>query len=96
MNTEQSTNITFKGDFGTTTTVPADQATTYALTKAGQLSALSSLIASATAGFSIEITQNDLFAFTGLADELANANTKMMAALIENSDKNAESKKGGA
>jgi hypothetical protein len=78
MSTEKINAITFDADFGATITIPIDQVSVYATTKAGQLASLNKLIHDHTAGFQIELTESDMFAFTGLASELAHACSKVV------------------
>jgi hypothetical protein len=96
MNATRPTDVTFKSEFGMTITVPADQATVFAMTRADQLRTLSRLIHDAAAGCDIQISDNDVFALSGLANELAITNARMTAMLADVADNDADCKEGGA
>lgn len=82
METKKNECITVDADFGVVATIPDDQALAYLASKANQLAALNRLIANQTGGFTITIAGRDMFAFTELASELAQA-VKIVAGTVD-------------
>jgi hypothetical protein len=79
--------LTFNSEFGSTVSIPEEQLSVYVVTKADQSAALNRIIANQVGGFTIEIDDNDMFALTGLAEEVAHALSKTTMTAIETAAK---------
>jgi hypothetical protein len=70
-----------KLDYDASITVPASNVASYAGLKTEQLAVLTSLISDQAGGFALELDENDLWALTTLADELAHLTKGLVAAI---------------
>lgn len=91
MAAQQTKDASFKDLNCAAVTVPADRIAFYATLRTEQLSLVNRLVADRTAGYALELSENDVATLAALAEEMAHAAKHLVSSLLD-----AELREGGA